>query len=441
MKIMINSTLCFFLILGNIGYANELARRASWEAKFASYKGIGTQIKALEQDTPLAIAGAKTGDIILSVDASLIESSQDWYDATDSLVAGQNISIKVKRGLKIFNIEAQFNQIKRESYSTLNVEYGHIENDYGVLQRTIVTVPKRPKNTNGFPAIFMLQGLSCSSIEVIKGRTSNYTKLLGLIVENSDMLVMRVEKPGMGDSQGMCSQTDFKQELNGYEIALQTLLADPRVDKSRVIVYGNSMGSAIAPYLANKYQLNGIISDGTFFRTWFEHMLEIERRIKQMQGLTESQINQQINQAYIPLYYGMLIEKRSYADLIRLNPLLAQYNYHGEQHMYGRPMQYYHQLQDFDFAGHWQQVTVPVRIRYGENDWIMSKADNHMIIDSLKQAGNDNAELFIYPKLDHWSTLHDTAKASFEGKPGKWEAKIAQQILDWATTINQKSWR
>ena len=119
-----------------------------------------------------------------------------------------------------------------------------------------------------------------------------------------------------------------------------------------MFIYGNSMGSAIAPYMANKYSLNGVISEGTFFRTWFEHMLEIERRIKQMQGLSELKITEQINQAYLPLYYGMLIEKRSYGEIIQSKPLLGSYNYHNDEHMYGRPMSYYHQLQEFNFAGH-----------------------------------------------------------------------------------------
>jgi pimeloyl-ACP methyl ester carboxylesterase len=436
--------LSLFWVIGiQLSAADELPRRASWQASFTSSPDLGMRIKALQSGTPLAIAGARVDDIVLSVNDVLLEHNYQWDDATDNLIADIPVSIKLKRAQQVLVINAVFNPREKEQYTDLQVEYGQIENDYGILQRTIVTYPKtyQEGKSKALPAIFLLQGLSCSSIEILTGRQSNYKKLLSEIVQKTDMLVMRVEKPGMGDSQGLCSQTNFIQELNGYERALQTLLADPRVDKSRVIVYGNSMGSAIAPYMANKYSLNGVISEGTFFRTWFEHMLEIERRIKQMQGLSELKITEQINQAYLPLYYGMLIEKRSYGEIIQSKPLLGSYNYHNDEHMYGRPMSYYHQLQEFNFAGHWQQVKVPVRIRYGTNDWIMSESDNHMIVDTLKRAGNNNVELYLYPKLDHWSTLHETAKHSFEGNPGKWEAKIATQIVDWAKALNQKSWR
>ena len=50
------------------------------------------------------------------------------------------------------------------------------------------------------------------------------------------------------------------------------------------------MGSAIAPLLANEFNLAGVISDGVFFKTWFEHMLEIERRILGFKGNSEAEI-------------------------------------------------------------------------------------------------------------------------------------------------------
>lgn len=429
-------TLIYFV--SSQAMSSDLPRRASWEAKFVAANPLGRLLENIDSDSPLDNAGLKVGDVLLQVNNTLIKDGATWDDLTDNLVANTPTKLTVRRGLMTFDVTARFNPVPLERYTGLDVEYGVVENDFGFKQRTIVTLPKSTKGK--IPAIFMVQGLSCSSAEVRATSKSNYIKMLKQIVESVDMLVMRIEKPGMGDSQGNCSKTNFNTELHGYEKGLQTLLNDPRIDRNRVLVYGNSMGSAIAPYLANKYQLNGVISDGTFYRSWFEHMLEIERRIKQMQGQTEAQISQQINQAYIPLYYGMLIEKKSYAQVIQENPLLAQYNYHGPEHMYGRPMAYYHQLQDFDFAGQWQQVKVPVRVRWGENDWIMSEADNHMIVDTLKRAGNQNVDLVIYPKLDHWSTLHEAPADSFNGKPGVWEDEIAQLIVRWAKELNSRNW-
>ena len=62
------------------------------------------------------------------------------------------------------------------------------------------------------------------------------------------MVLYRVEKPGVGDSEDDCGKVDFLTELNGYETAIQHLKSKPYVDSNKIIVYGNSMGSALAPY-------------------------------------------------------------------------------------------------------------------------------------------------------------------------------------------------
>ena len=415
-----------------------LARRTALEAKVKTVTldngQLGKQISQLDESSPLFLSGLKLGDVIVSVNTQTFTFPEQWYDFVDSLVENKRYQFGIKRDQQDFAIEATFNGLPLEQHPNLTVSYQQITSSADIKQRIIIT---KPRHDSPLPAIFFIQGLSCSSIEILPHRKSNYVQLIKDIVQKSNMVVMRVEKPGLGDSEGNCSATDFSTELAGYEAALQNLQKLPYVDKNKILIYGNSMGSALAPYLADKYSANAVIADGTFFRSWFEHMLEIERRILAMKGHTQTEISNMMNKAYIPLYYGMLINKQSYQQVVNQKPELAKYNYHGAGHMYGRPMSYYDQLQEFDFAGHWQNLKIPVRIRWGTNDWIMSESDNDMIIDTLSSNGNNNAELFKYPGLDHWSTIHPSAKNSFQGKPGTWQDNISQQIVDWAAELNK----
>ena len=164
-------------------------------------------------------------------------------------------------------------------------------------------------------------------------------------------------------------------------------------------------------------------------------MLEIERRILEIEGKSQEEIYNLMNTVYISLYYEMLIKKRSFEDILKENPRYAKNHRQGLNHMYGRSMQYYHQVQDFNFAKHWETLKVPVRIRWGTNDWIMSENDNDMIVSVLKKVGNPDYKLFKYKDLDHWSTLHPNYSNSFNFKPGKWEDNISQQVIDWAWEI------
>ena len=421
--------------------AQELHRRAQWQATFETnfdtVKTPGVTLLSLTKNSPLDVAGLKVGDKIMSIDGKLISSREDWNDLTDSLKADYPYELIYRKAGEYTSRTAHlsFDPVPLEVHQGIETYYETIVSDFAIKQRVIITKPQYAQTKQA--AVIFLQGLSCSSIELTPNRRNNYLRLIKDIVQKSQTVVMRVEKPGMGDSEGHCSDTDFTVELNGYETAVQHLLSKDYVDNTKVVVYGNSMGSALAPYIANKYNLSGVISDGTYLRTWFEHMLEIERRIRKMQGDSQSEITQKMNHAYIPLYYGMLIEKKSYADMIKENPLLASYNYHGLNHMYGRPMSFYHQLQEFDIAGAWEKLKVPARIRWGTHDWIMSEYDNDLIVEILQSSGHQDHTLLKYPMMDHWSTIHKSYDSSFKGEKGTWDPKVSGQILDWIKELTE----
>ncbi|MBV6646511.1 MAG: alpha/beta fold hydrolase [Cyclobacteriaceae bacterium] len=432
--IKISSIFLTLMIIGDLAQAQPvLGRRASWQAQISAPAGVpGATIRSIEKRSPLEIAGVFPGDLILQVDDKLINTQESWTSATYALRAGQPTRLLVKQGNEVKTITVEFPQIEKETHAELDTFYETIISDYGIAQRTIIT---KPKVKGGQPAVLLIQGLSCSTIEKYSGRSNNWVRVINDLVEQSGMVVMRVDKPGVGDSEGDCTETDFYTELEGYEAAIRSLKSKPYVDTTKIIVYGASMGSALAPYIANKYQLAGVISDGTFFKTWYEHMLEIERRIRRMSGDSQSQITEKMNKYYIPLYHGMLIQKKTFQQVIDEYPALEAYNYHGPRHMYGRPVKYYQQLQDFDFAGEWESLQVPLRIMRGTNDWIMSSFDNHMIMETLDLAGHEDHTLYEYEGLDHWNTIHETPDDSFSFKPGRWEDNISGIIIKWAREL------
>ncbi len=431
---MIYLTLCLLLQVTISWADSELKRRASWGAQFEPFdlKRPGKVVRNLDADSTLAQAGIQKGDRLVSVNHKPIHTAEAWNDITDALTEGVH-QIRVIRDASSHEYDVDFSGLAKETHPGIKTIYHQITSDHGIKQRVIVTLPASgPKKHKG---MVVLQGLSCSSIEQTPGRQSAFVRLLTDLIRKSDRAVLRIEKPGMGDSEGDCSNTDFATELNGYETAIRWFLAQDYVDADEVIVYGNSMGSALAPYMANQFNLAGVVSDGTYVRSWFEHMLEIERRILAFKGLTQQQITEKMTRSYIPLYYGMLVEKKSYQKVIDEKPNLVEDNYHGPGHMYGRPVSFYHQLQQFDVAGAWEQLKVPARIRWGTHDWIMSEADNDLIVEILKQAGHKDHVLYKHESLDHWQAIHPNPLSSFEGKKGQWDDAISGVLLDWIARL------
>jgi len=429
------SLFLLILIFSSTVFSQALSRRASFKASISWPDGInpGSKIKEIEADSPLLKSGIQQGDIILQINGELVCSPDKWSDQLFALRGNKPTHLLIKRNEKIWNVDVELIPIEKESHDNIDTHYTHLISDFGIKQRVIIT---KPQNVKGkLPGLLLLQGLSCSSIEKYTNRSSNWSRVINDIVEKTGMVVLRVEKPGVGDSEGNCSETDFTTELDGYRKAASMLKSLSYVDSSNVIIYGASMGSALAPIIANEFNYKAIISDGVFFKTWFEHMLEIERRIRQMSGDDESTIAKKMNEVYIPLYYGMLIEKKSFEELIKENPLFSEYNYHSPNHMYGRPVSYYQQLQDFDLARAWEEIKIPVKIMRGTKDWIMSDFDNDMIIEILERNDHKNHELYRYEGLDHWNTVHKSAIDSFEGKAGEWQDDISGIIIRWAKEL------
>jgi dienelactone hydrolase len=58
----------------------------------------------------------------------------------------------------------------------------------------------------------------------------------------SGMVFYRVDKPGVGDSEGVCGDADFRSELDGYRAAYRQLAAREDVDPRRIFVFGWSNG-------------------------------------------------------------------------------------------------------------------------------------------------------------------------------------------------------
>src|SRR5258708_25537896 len=59
--------------------------------------------------------------------------------------------------------------------------------------------------------------------------------------------LFRVDKQGVGDSEGVCAETDFDSELGGYRAAFRALKDYDFINSNRVFILGISNGGGLAP--------------------------------------------------------------------------------------------------------------------------------------------------------------------------------------------------
>jgi dienelactone hydrolase len=149
----------------------------------------------------------------------------------------------------------------RETIPGAVLDYASVTLDDGTRLRTIVSVPDA--QSRRFPALLLLQGGGCGSVDVPMAPAVGPAGLMRTIATQS-FVTMRVELSGVGDSQGPpCDTIGYRQELAGYRAALAALKRHPRVDPDRIVLLGLSLGGAFAPTLAREQPVRGIIVFGT----------------------------------------------------------------------------------------------------------------------------------------------------------------------------------
>lgn len=318
-----------------------------------------------------------------------------------------------------------------EVFENAAVELGSVRDANGNRLRTLLSVPRRQGR---LPAVFLAGWLSCDSVEVPATGGDGVARLLRQIITESDAIVLRVDKAGVGDSEGNCAATDFDTELSGYRAAFRALLAHPRVDPKRVVLLGISNGGGFSPLVAEDAPVAGFVSIGGWSKTWFEHMLELERRRLVLDGQPRATIGAHMKQL-AAFHAAYLFGRLTPEEVVRRNPALKGVWYDEPGHQYGRPAAYYHQLQALDLGATWTRVSVPALIVWGEYDWIMSREDQELMVEAVNANAPAKARLLTVPRMDHSFSTHSTAKAAFERMgAGDYPMAAAEEILRFIRT-------
>jgi alpha-beta hydrolase superfamily lysophospholipase len=306
----------------------------------------------------------------------------------------------------------------REAFKNAVAQYEWVTNPRGQHIRTIVT---RPKNASGkAPLIFFVGWLSCDSVEYVNGETDAFGAIFWRLIEQSGFATMRMDKPGVGESEGNCSTTDFQMELDSYRAAFNSLSKYSFVDQDKIFVIGLSNGGGTAPLVVGNHAVRGFIAASSWGRTWCEHMLEMERGSLVREGsLTSAQIDEAMKNltAFYKLY---LIERKTPGDVLKEHPEWKSLWHDDPDGQYGRPAAFYQQLQALNLGKVWQEVSVPVLVLHGTSDTIMSRADSLAIADTVNRTHRGHAEFVEIKGGDHLLAFH-----------GKLTDAVVPKMLDW----------
>jgi pimeloyl-ACP methyl ester carboxylesterase len=310
----------------------------------------------------------------------------------------------------------------REHFDHATVSYDWVTNARGQKLRTFIT---RPNNAAGkVPVIFFVGWLSCDTMESPNPAPDDgFGLLLRRLIDQSGYATVRVDKPGVGESQGNCAKADFQDEMSGFQAAFDSMSKYDFIDLDRVFVVGLSNGGRFSPLAAGNHSVRGFISCGSWGRTWYEHMLELERRRLVAEKKTPAEVNSAVK-SFAEFYTLYLMKGMTPGQVIAQHPewkkLWGESPDYTPDGQYGRPAAFYQQLQSLNLGEAWQSVTAPVLVIRGSADTIMSRADSEAIVQIVNQAHPGNARYLQIDDMAHGFNVN-----------GKFHEPLVPIILNW----------
>jgi pimeloyl-ACP methyl ester carboxylesterase len=307
---------------------------------------------------------------------------------------------------------------KREQFHNASINYDWVTNARGQKIRTFITRPRSAAAK--VPAIFFVGWLSCDSVEYSDGETDGFGAIFWRLIEQSGFATVRMDKPGVGESEGNCAATDFQTELDSYRAAFESISKYPFIDPNVVFVIGISNGGGTAPLSAGQHPVRGFIAASSWGRTWCEHMLDNERmRLSQDQKVSSAEVNDALK-AFPDFYSLYLIHRMTPGEVIAKHPEWKSLWYDAPDGQYGRPAAFYQQLQDLNLGKVWQDVSAPVLVIHGSADTIMSPSDSRAIADIVSRSHPGHATYIEIDGANHLLEVHN-----------KLADKIAPAMIDW----------
>ena len=307
---------------------------------------------------------------------------------------------------------------QRERFQNADVMHDWVVNQSGQKLRTFVT---RPKTVTGkVPVIFLVGWLSCDTMEYPDSNTRDgFGIFMRRLIDESGYATLRMDKPGVGESQGDCSKADFNSEMEGWRAAFDSLAKYDFMDRDRVFVVGLSNGGGFSPLAAQQHPVRGFVSAGSWGRTWYEHMLELERRRLTREGKSPAEVNTAVK-VFADFYNLYLIKGMTPGQVIAQHPEWKQFWYDTPDGQYGRPAAFYQQLQALNLGEAWQKVSAPVLVIHGGADEVMSRADSEAIAEIVNQAHPGQARYLEIDGMGHGFEVNQ-----------KFHDALVPAVLDW----------
>lgn len=450
----------FAILFLGISYSQELKRRAFLGIRMQNMNDSLQKVSGYDQNkgafidlvvpnSTVAQAGMEPGAVLLKINATEIHTIRDIGQGAGNLREEDPVELTFFQNGK--QIRKKVKAIGRppETFENGQVKYDAMQIGEARIRTILVT----PNDVENPPVIYFIQGYTCASTEFSMLPEMTVMKLFQDWV-NAGYAVFRVEKAGVGDSEGgkHCMEMNFTEELALFQKGYEQLKTYSTINSEKIFLFGHSMGGVVAPILAKEFKPFGVMTYGTLIHTWFEYMQELTRVQGEMFHTPYAEVEADIRRV-TPFWYEYYILQKSNEELLANEKHYKMLEAEGtlEEFKNGvfmnRHYTFWQDLQQVSLVNTWLEVESNVLALYGEFD-IQALNANHIksiaAIVNSKHPGKGNWKLIdnadhVFVEFESMEENVQTLNSGsyFQAMQSKYNANIAKETISWMNALSQ----
>lgn len=430
------------LVCHSTSLAEDLRRQGSFGVQFAPVpeasrtkfhlaEGQGILVQRVVAGSSAADAGIIAEDIILKINETEIGSFAQFIELARGFRAGDVVRVTLLRDGRQMNKSFALKPRPQESSPDFDILYKSAVTD-GTRRRVIIT---KPRLSGVRPAILFITGIGCGSQDTLPPDSTLAELLYGLT--RRGFVTMRVEKSGVGDSEGppcMSPQADFQAEVRGYVAGLKALKGYDFVDGGNVFLFGLSMGGVVAPLVAKEVPVKGLVVAETVGKSWSEYELVNLRRQLLLRGQPYDEVERLVERKGY-CNHRLYVAGETPEQIAKDAPDCAQLPIQPPA-----PYTYMRQVAGLNLAGVWKAVDAPVLVIYGTSDFLTSLDEHQYLVDLINSFHKGQATLAAIDQMDHFLARAGTMRESMqraedEQARDEFQPALLERVRDWLGVI------
>jgi pimeloyl-ACP methyl ester carboxylesterase len=402
-------------------------------------------LKVVEVLNPGATA-VQANDVVTAINGKQLTGPKGVGagGATYGVKPGESVKVSLLRGGAKQDVTVPAIAAPLPALDGRNVEMGVAQAKNGPRVRTYLLEPTDKKLARGgrLPAVMILPGINCGTVEAFGNANHPYTKLFKRLTEAGFVVVM-ADKPGQGDSEGTpCLDGGYTVEEQAFRAAAKGFVADKRIDPKRFYIIGISLGGVQAPLVAESSGAAGVITWGALVTSWYDYLLTTFNRRTVLEGGDPVQAAEFTKQ-WRRVLSAIFVDGKSAAEVKAQMPeaVAAVTEDEGDDltTFAGRAWAFHREVDQAEVVRAWNEFDGRLLALHGEFDWVSELHDHRLSVDIVNRNHPGNAALEIIPGNDHGHTKHASLAASF-AKPFQGEPDDAffTRCVTWLTGLAEK---